>query len=458
MSDRPQAASHWIQGPFTDLFFFSFGWILALGAFVLVDHSGFGHGTRALLFVSVLLFNFLHRHLTFPLVYGDPEQFRQRRRSYLVLPVFFLALTGISVLYTKNPVLETDALPNPVRIASNASQDFVFFKGGSRYEASVRFRGDESTPEAVAATLNDQLAGWMQAEVAGDRLRLRAVQSGTRFHLGYSRGSTNQIKQLGLRRARGQHFEPTRPLFSALLGLAILWTIYHTVMQKVGLLRIYSRRAGAGASWTDKALPFAWLGVLIFHLGSLPSAREKAFVVWRASPAVQESLELAATLLPYLLVPCLAFAGVVSILHVREPLIRGARFSWPRTLYVFSIPMLYASFYYDVFVGYAVLGFSHAIEYLAFVNVYARRKYLSRSPDSSLLARAVRHQGAAMAGYCLVVLPAFVLWNSAAPISLEWYIVGSGFLHFIYDGWIWKLRKPEVGKPLGLDYAQPAHG
>jgi hypothetical protein len=37
--------------------------------------------------------------------------------------------------------------------------------------------------------------------------------------------------------------------------------------------------------------------------------------------------------------------------------------------------------------------------------------------------------------------------------ALGIYIVGSGFLHFIYDGWIWKVRRPEVGAPLGISYA-----
>ena len=118
--------------------------------------------------------------------------------------------------------------------------------------------------------------------------------------------------------------------------------------------------------------------------------------------------------------------------------------------------MIYATFYYDMVVGYAVFAFSHAIEYIAFVNIYSRKKYLARPAGSSLLARAVRHQTLAMGVYCLAVAPAFFLWRWQGPTSLEWYIVGSGFLHFLYDGWIWKLRKPAVGKPLGLDYPEPA--
>jgi hypothetical protein len=33
-------------------------------------------------------------------------------------------------------------------------------------------------------------------------------------------------------------------------------------------------------------------------------------------------------------------------------------------------------------------------------------------------------------------------------------IVGSRFLSFLYDDWIWKVRKPGVGKPLDIEYAR----
>ena len=130
--------------------------------------------------------------------------------------------------------------------------------------------------------------------------------------------------------------------------------------------------------------------------------------------------------------------------------------SWPKLLYAGSIGMLYAIFYYDLGVGYAVFSFSHAVEYIVFVNLFSRKRYLSRPPGSSVLARAVRHQGAAMLGYVLVVVSVFLFWNQLAPVALHVYIVGSGFLHFIYDGWIWKTRDQSVGRPLGISYAADA--
>jgi hypothetical protein len=344
MSQREPTASLWIAGPRTDLFFFSFGWILALAAFVAVDELGFQHRS-GLLYLSLLVFNFLHRHLTFPLVYADPEQFERHRRAYVILPPFFLTLTVVSF-----------------------------------------------------------------------------------FHV--------------------------RGLFLFLEFLAVAWTIYHTIMQKVGLLRVYSRKSGVGNLWLDKALPFCWIGVITFHAASDPTLRTQAAYFFdipiRTLPLSQATESALWTVTVFAAVATLS----LTVFYVREELRNRARFSAPKVLYGLSILMLYATFYYDIGVGYVVFGFSHAIEYVAFVNVYARKKYGARPRGSSLMARAVRHQAGVMGAYCVAMVLIFLCWNSLSQISLDVYILGSGFLHFIYDGWIWKMREPATGRPLGLEYAR----
>ena len=41
---------------------------------------------------------------------------------------------------------------------------------------------------------------------------------------------------------------------------------------------------------------------------------------------------------------------------------------------------------------------------------------------------------------------------SGTDLYLTYYI-GSSMLHFLYDGWIWKVRKPEIATPLGARMA-----
>ncbi len=340
-SERQAQSSLWIVGPRTDLICFSFGWIPALVVLVALQRASMQRGT-SLVLLSVLMFNFLHRHLTFPLVYGDPEQFGRRRAAYLALPPIFLALT-----------------------------------------------------------------------------------------LGTYYGSAR--------------------LFYQLETLAILWTVYHVVMQKVGLLRIYSRKSGARSIWLDKALPLAWLGSLALHGLASPSLMGRVMGILQIPATALGPLVGWQSELWFLALVALGATAVLTVLYVREEL-ATPRFSWPKILYALSILMIFGTFYIDVRVGYAVFTFSHAVEYIAFVNAYAGKKYRQRPARSSFMARAVRHQVAAMAAYAVVMLLAFWALRVETPVALNVYITGSSFLHFIYDGWIWKTSDPAVGRPLGISY------
>jgi len=332
----------WIGGLWTDLVWFSFGWIPLFAAFVLLREYG-APGSSSLLLVSVLVANFLHRHLTFPLVYGDVRQFNRHRIAYIVLPPIFLVATFSTYLW----------------------------------------------------------------------------------HEG---------------------------LFRIIQWVAILWTFYHVIMQKVGLLRIYSRKSGVTQLWLDKFLPLAWLGSLVLLATTMPGLREEVVGLFvlpddlvATLAAWQSELWIAAWL-------ALAAITVVSVQYVRKELAQPCS-SAAKLLYALSILLLYGTFYYDVAIGYAVITFSHAVEYIAFVNVYARKKYRDQPANTSAMAHAVGHQVAWMMSFGVLMVGAFWIWSHYAPIALSVYITGSSFLHFIYDGWIWKTRDPVVGQPLGISYA-----
>ena len=129
--------------------------------------------------------------------------------------------------------------------------------------------------------------------------------------------------------------------------------------------------------------------------------------------------------------------AILTVLYVRDALSRPHP-AWPKLLYAASIPLLYATFFFHVGIGWAVFTFAHAIEYIAFVNFFARKKYRGRSPASSPMAWLVHRQLPAMVVYMLVAGGGYWLWSVSAAAALHTYIVATGFLHFIYDGWIWK--------------------
>jgi hypothetical protein len=114
---------------------------------------------------------------------------------------------------------------------------------------------------------------------------------------------------------------------------------------------------------------------------------------------------------------------------------------------------LYTIFLYDMVTGYVVFAFSHGIEYIAFVNLYTKKKYRNRSIPAAFLNRVSERLWVYSGLFSLLVVSLCLIGMNYDRGAFATYIVGSSFLHFLYDGWIWKLRKPGVGRHLDIDYA-----
>ena len=244
--------------------------------------------------------------------------------------------------------------------------------------------------------------------------------------------------------------KPIRPYFTALLFVSVAWTIYHTLMQKLGILRIYSRKAGYGNARLDKAMIFSWFAYLFFACAASPVIERRAAKLSSVGRILKRFLEPVFPVLPYVAWLALALALTVTFFYLKTEWSAGRRFHWPKNIFLVSILLLYATFLYDFLVGYAVFGFSHAIEYLAFVYIFAGRKYRARSPDSSWMAKAVSRQALSFGLFIVAMGLFFLPWRLISSGTLAWYVAGSSFLHFIYDGWIWKVRDPQVATPLGI--------
>jgi hypothetical protein len=146
-------------------------------------------------------------------------------------------------------------------------------------------------------------------------------------------------------------------------------------------------------------------------------------------------------------------AILFTIAYIIEELKNWDKISIPKNLFVFSVLILYSIFFYSLIVGFVVFGFSHAIEYIAFVNVFVNSKYKKKAQTTNLFSKISRKQWAYSGIFTLFLAGiSFAGININEP-ALGIYITGSSFLHFIYDGWIWKVSKPEVGQPLGIKYA-----
>lgn len=323
----------WIQAPAIDLALFSYGWLIVLLPLLWVDAWIYP------IVFAVLMVNDLHRHYTFVLVYGEPEEFEKRRTLYIWLPIV-AALVAFAFVYSKS--------------------------------------------------------------------------------------------------------------FPVLLTISVLWTMYHSVGQKYGITRIYARKAGYGEAWIEKGLIFSWFFYVVFAIAEEEAATLTQFDAGRVVLAALGHTLQYMTALSY---PILAVALGFTLLFVRQEYANRHRMSVAKVLYVASILMLFAVFFRSLVIGYVVFGFSHALEYIALVNIFIKTKYAKRPEAQSLLARASRRLWLSSTLFGIGVVGVCAVAQLQYAEALGIYIVGSGFLHFIYDGWIWKVRRPEVGAPLGISYA-----
>lgn len=144
-----------------------------------------------------------------------------------------------------------------------------------------------------------------------------------------------------------------------------------------------------------------------------------------------------------------AFTAVYAYVELRN----WDKISLPKNLFVFSVMILYAIFFQSLVIGFIVFGFSHAIEYIAFVNLFVNPKYKKKPDTGGLFSRITKRQRIYSGVFTAILAGISFAGININEYALGLYITGSSFLHFIYDGWIWKVSEPEVGKPLDITYA-----
>ncbi len=323
----------WIKNPLSDSVYFSFGWIVVFLALVLFQsHMG-------LIIVIVLLFNYVHRHYTMALVYGQKEEFDKRKQVYIYLPIIAIIVTALS----------------------------VYFK-----------------------------------------------------------------------------------VFPYLLTLSVLWTMYHSVAQKYGFTRIYSRKAGYGKGWIDKGILYSWFFYLFF---AMLIYERSTLLKYKAGRVIIGNLNNYMDYISTLSYALLAVSIVFTFIYIYEEIKNRKQISIPKNIFVVSTLSIYAIFFHSMVVGYIVFGFSHAIEYIAFVNIFVGAKYRKKPESNTFFSRVSKRQWLYSGVFSAVIIVLSLIGMKLDQNAFLIYIVGSSFLHFVYDGLIWKVRHPEVGKPLDIKYS-----
>ncbi|MEZ4335954.1 MAG: hypothetical protein R3B82_04940 [Sandaracinaceae bacterium] len=241
--------------------------------------------------------------------------------------------------------------------------------------------------------------------------------------------------------------------FTLMLAVSGVWNVWHTIQQRYGILRAYAGKAKGGLEQRahgrrDHALLWTLTAMLAL---ALPALRPTTF------GGHPNTIRALAVLTPVVRHPAyqalLAAAGLATLGVViwwwRAE--RAAKVDkLPRWTFLGSTILLLVVFVvHGPVVGYLCFGTAHALEYLAFVHHFAERSWRGRSERgfaAVVLGRPIAFAPVLIAGFGLLFLS--LQDESRTEVYLAYY-VGSSMLHFLYDGWIWKLRKPKVSRPLG---------
>jgi hypothetical protein len=114
----------------------------------------------------------------------------------------------------------------------------------------------------------------------------------------------------------------------------------------------------------------------------------------------------------------------------------------------------------DPLAGIAGYVAAHAIEYFGIVHSSLHRR--STTGDTSAVARATatrtRRIGLYALYFGLITALIAVTWNVWGGRLYAYAILFFGALHILYDGFVWKLRKPSVAASLGISSVAGAAG
>jgi hypothetical protein len=237
------------------------------------------------------------------------------------------------------------------------------------------------------------------------------------------------------------------------------WNVWHTIMQRHGLTRIYAGKAGGGLQ--DRAhgrrdLALLWSAVALTGVVTLRFRGSTFAGIGNARKLLEAATPLTHGWLGNTVLGLVTAVFVVCasrwwLAERAAKLTRSQRI--PRANFMLStLALLVVFVVHGPVTGYLCFGVAHAIEYVCFFHVFGQRKFAhqpaaERGLAAKILARPL------VSGPVIALALAGLFLLLVDQRSSEAYLVyytATSLLHFLYDGWIWKVRKPEVARPLGL--------
>ncbi len=238
---------------------------------------------------------------------------------------------------------------------------------------------------------------------------------------------------------------------SAVALMAGLWNAEHTLMQRYGVMRIYGRKAGDDHGPIEKPMLIIWLVAGIAYIGGYVDLRRMVAKLGFGGTNAR-SIGLLGDLAPIarILFWAAAIAGVVFVARWwRAERSLGAAASRPKHWYALATAGLVIAVMVDPIAGVAGYVAAHAIEYFAVVHSSLRKR-----ADDAPVAAATRTPARRVATYvAYFVAIGLVVYFTKSHFDGRLYafaVLFFGALHILYDGFVWKLRRPAVAASLGI--------
>lgn len=233
--------------------------------------------------------------------------------------------------------------------------------------------------------------------------------------------------------------------------MAGLWNAEHTLMQRYGVMRIYGRKAGDDHGRIEKPMLIIWLIAGLAYIGAfvdLPRLVRKLGFGGPNARSVQLLGDLSSV------AKVLFWVAAAAGLHLAVRWLRaehrlGTAASRPKHWYALGTVGLVVAVMVDPIAGVAGYVAAHAIEYFAVVHSSLRKR-----TDAAPVAAATRTRArrtVTYTGYFLVIAVFVVATQSRFDGRLYAFaVLFLGALHILYDGFVWKLRRPAVAASLGI--------
>jgi hypothetical protein len=238
-----------------------------------------------------------------------------------------------------------------------------------------------------------------------------------------------------------------------LLGVLGAWNVWHVIQQRYGLMRAYAARARGGLETREASrrdFRLLWSAVLVTAPLVVIGQRD----VIESRPEAAPVFDVIGPWLgrPLLVGVALAFGALFTAAFAAWARGEaGARPSarLPRYVFLASTLALLAVFVvHGPVIGYLVFGVAHSVEYLAFVHHFGERKY--KGSAASIAARILGDVRRAPLLLAPLFLAYLLLHQHRFALAYITYFSTTSALHYLYDGWIWRLRQPKVAGPLVL--------